>query len=107
MVAYIARAILWFIFAFIVFDTIKEFNRLFALSLNPYWAIVPAAIVYGFQEFMIKKWNANESAVATSKTKISTIRKILYAIVWTSVACIFLGIIVVWVGVIYKAIIRG
>ena len=107
MAPYIARAILSIIFAFILFDTIREFNRLFALSLNPYWAIIPAVIVYGFQEFMIKKWKADEGAVPTGKAKVSAIRKILYVIIWISVVGIFLGIIIVWAGVIYKAIIRG
>ncbi len=106
MAPYIARAILAIIFAFILFDTIREFNRLFALSLNPYLTVVPAVIVYGFQEFMIKKWKADESAVPTVKTKVSIIRKILYVIVWIMVVSIFLGIIIVWAGVIYKAIIR-
>ena len=95
------------IFAFILFDTIREYNRLFALSLNPYLAVVPAAIVYGFQEFMIKKWKAGENAVPTGKTKVSIIRKILYVFVWITVVIIFLGVIIVWAGVIYKAIIRG
>ena len=107
MAPYIARAILSIIFAFVLFDTIREFNRLFALYLNPYLAIVPAAIVYGFQEFMIKKWKTHESAVPTGKTKVSIIHKILYAIVWITVVSIFLGIIIVWAGVIYKTIIRG
>ena len=107
MAPYIARAILAIIFAFILFDTIREFNRLLALSLNPCLAIFPAVIVYGFQEYMIKKWKADENAVPTDKTKISKIRKILYVIVWITVVSIFLGIIIVWAGVIYKAIIRG
>ena len=107
MAAYIARAIIAIIFAFILFDTIREFNRLFALSLNPRLAIFPAVIVYGFQEFMIRKWKADESAVPTVKTKVPIIRKILYVIVWIMVISIFFGIIIIWSGVIYKAIIRG
>ena len=107
MAPYIARAILSIIFAFIIFDTIREFNRLFALSLNPYLAIIPAVVVYGFQEFMIKKWKADEGTAPTGKTKVSIIRKILYSIICITVVSIFLGIIIVWAGVIYKAIIRG
>jgi hypothetical protein len=107
MAPYIARAILSIIFAFILFDTIREFNRLFALSINPYWTIIPAVFVYGFQEFMIKKWKAEESVVPTGKTKVSIIRKILSVSVWITVVSIFFGIIIVWSGVIYKAIIRG
>ena len=107
MTPYIARAILSIIFAFILFDTVREFNRLFALSLNPYWAIIPAVVVYGFQELMIKKWKAEVGAVPTGKTKVSIIRKILYVVIWITIVSIFLGIIIVWAGVIYKAIIRG
>ncbi|MBW2410202.1 MAG: hypothetical protein JRF72_10420 [Deltaproteobacteria bacterium] len=77
MAPYIARAILAIIFAFILFDTIREFNRLFTLYLNPYWAIVPAAIFYDFQEFMIKKWKADESAVPAGKTKVSIYKAIV------------------------------
>jgi hypothetical protein len=38
---------------------------------------------------------------------LSIIRKILYSIICITVVSIFLGIIIVWTGVIYKAIIRG
>ena len=107
MAPYIARAILSIIFAFILFETIREFNRLFALYLNPYLAFIPAIIIYGFQEFMIKKWKADEGTAPTGKTEVSIIRKILYGIIWVTVVSIFLGIIIVWAGVIYKAIIRG
>jgi hypothetical protein len=107
MAAFIARVILWFIFAFILFDTFSEFNRLFGLSLNPYWAIVPAALIYGFQEFMIKKWAANERAVPTVKPTNSIIRNIFSVIVCIIVVLIFLGILIVWAGVIYKAIIKA
>ena len=106
MAPYIARVILWFIFAFILFDTFNEFNRLFALSLNPYLAFVPAALVYGLQEFMIKKWSANESAIPSGKAMESIIIKIFYIIVWMTVISFFLGILIVWVGVMYKAIIK-
>jgi hypothetical protein len=114
MIVFIARVILWFIFAFILFDTFNEFNRLFALSLTPYWAIVPDALVYGFKEFMNKKWAANEkkwaaneSAAPTVKPTNSIISKIFYVIVCIIVVFIFLGILIVWAGVIYKAIIKA
>ncbi len=107
MAAYIARAILWFIFAFILFDTIKEFNRLFALSLNPYLAIVPAVLIYVFQEFMLKRWKTYENAVLTGRSVKSIIIKIFYVIVWIMVVGIFLGILIVWAAVIYKNIITG
>ena len=107
MVRYIARAILWFIFAFILFDTIKEFNRLFGLSLNPYSAIVPAVLIYVFQEFMLKRWKTHEKAAITGNSIQSITIKIFYVMVWIMVASLFLGIIIVWAAVIYKNIITG
>ena len=56
---------------------------------------------------MIKKWKAEVSAAPTGKTKVSIIRKILYVVIWITIVSIFLGIIIVWAGVIYKTIIRG
>ena len=79
MASFIARAILWFIFAFILFDTIKEFNKLFASSLNPYYAIVPAIIFYVFQEFVVKKWTENEKAVSANKPIGPKMNKVYYA----------------------------
>ncbi len=107
MARYIARAILWFIFAFILFDTIKEFNRLFDLSLNPYSAIIPAVLIYVFQEFMLKRWKTYENAVITGKSINSIIIKIFYVVVWILVVSLFLGILIVWAAVIYKNIITG
>ena len=107
MARYIARAILWFIFAFILFDTIKEFNRLFDLSLNPYLAIIPAVLIYVFQEFMLKRWKTYENAVITGKSIKSIIIKIFYVVVWIMVVSLFLGILIVWAAVIYKNIITG
>ena len=107
MSAFIARAILWLIFAFILFDTFKEFNRLFALSLNPYYAFFPATFVYGFQEFMIKKRTAIEKAVPGNKAKESILGNVFYVSSWIIVVWLFLGILIVWAGVIYKAIIKA
>ena len=107
MAPLMARAILWFVFAFILFDTFKAFNQLFTLSLNPYFAIAAAALVYGFQEFMIKKWTADESAVPTGKAMESNVSKIFHVIIWIIAVGLFLGILMVWIGVIYKAIIKG
>jgi len=106
MSAFIARAILWFIIAVILFDTTREFNNLFDLSLNPYFAFVPFVLVYGFQEFMIKKRTANEKAVSNSNAQESILTKVAHIGVWIIVASLFLGILIVWGGVIYKQIIK-
>ena len=107
MASFIARAILWLIFAFILFDTIKEFNKLFSLSLNPYYAIVPAILVYVFQEFMVKKWKENEKAVSANKPVGHKMDKIYYVFIWIFVVSLFIGILLVWAGVIFKGIIKG
>ena len=105
MASFVARAILCLIFGFFIYETINEFNKLFGLSLNPYLAIVPAGLVYVFQEFVIKKWRANEEAEPIDKLKEPKIAKVFYFIAWILVASFFLGILVVWAGVIYKQII--
>jgi len=63
MGTFIVRAIIWLIFGFFIYETINEFNKLFGLSLNPYFGIIPIALVYVFQEFLLKKWKVNEQAV--------------------------------------------
>jgi hypothetical protein len=55
---------------------------------------------------MIKKWTAEEKAVSNSDRQESTNSKIFDVIVWIIVASFFLGILIVWGGVIYKAIIK-
>jgi hypothetical protein len=102
---FFARAILCLIFGFIIYETINEFNKLFGLSLNPYFAIVPAGLVCVFQEFVIKRLRASEKAVPISKPMEPKIDKVFYFIAWILFASFFLGILVVWAGVIYSMII--
>ena len=102
MGSFVARAILCLILGFFIYETINEFNRLLGLSLNPYFAIVPAVLVYVFHEFAIKKLRANEKAVPINKPMEPKIDKVFYFIAWILVASFFLGILVVWAGVIYK-----
>ena len=104
MAPFIARAILWFIFGFFLFYTIKEFNRLFALSINPYFAIIPAVLVYGFQEFMLRKWKTREEIVSTNAEIEAKFSKVFYVLVWILIVSLFLCIVIVWAGVIYKEI---
>ena len=104
MAPFIARAVLWFIFGFFLFSTTKEFNRLFALSINPYFAIIPAVFVYGFQEFMLKKWKTREEVVSTNAAKESKFGRIFYVLAWILIVSLFLCIVIVWAGVVYKQI---
>ena len=101
MVPFIARAILWFIVAFILFDTIKEFNKLFNHSLNPYFAIVPAVLNYLLQEYMIRRDRVNQ------KAPMNRIDKTLCFVGWIIVGSLFLCVLIVWVLVICKASIKG
>ena len=101
MVSFIARAILWFIVAFILFDTIKEFNKLFNLSLNPYFAIVPAVLNYLLQEYLIKRGRVNQEA------SINKIDNILCFVGGVIVGSLCLCVLIVWALVIYKASIKG
>ena len=63
----VARAILFVIFGFFIYETINEFNKLSDLSLNLYFAFVPTILVYVFQEFLIRKMRANEKAAQIIK----------------------------------------
>ena len=106
MASLVARAILCLIFGFFIYETIKEFNKLSGLSLNPYFAIVPAVLVCVFQEFVVKRLRASEEAVPISKPMEPIADKFFYFIAWILFASFFLGILVVWAGMIYKQIIR-
>ena len=101
MASFMARAILWFIVGFILFDIIREFNRLFHRSLNPYYAIIPAVLNYLFQEYLFKKWKTHQEAPATR------VDKILIFMGWIIVGSFCLCVFIVWALVIYKASIKG
>ena len=107
MASFVARVILFLIFGFFIYETINEFNKLFGLSLNPYFAIVPAILLYVFQEFVLKKLRANEKAIPINKPVEARIDKVFYFIAWVLVASLFVGVLLVWAGVIYKQIITN
>ena len=105
MVSLFARAILWFLLAFFLYETVNEFNRLFGLSINPYLAVIPVAIVYGIQEMMIKKGalNGKEAAIASSLGPKTG--KVIAAIFWIFLTGLLLSVCIIWLAVIYKHII--
>jgi hypothetical protein len=105
MVSLVARAILCLIFAFFIYETISEFNKLFGLSLNPYFAIAPAVLVFVFQEFVIKKFRAPEKTVPIKESAGTATDKVFYFIAWILVAIFFLAVLALWAGVICKQII--
>jgi len=102
MGSFFARAILCLIFGFFIYEIINEFNKLFGLSLNPYFAIVPAVLVCVFHEFAIKKLKANEKALSINKPMKPKFDKVFYFIAWILLAIFFLVILVIWAGLIYK-----
>ena len=106
MAPFIARAALWLIVTIILFDTIKEFNKLFHQSLNPYFAIVPAILNFLFGEYIFKKWKFNKE-IQISKSTESRFDKILIFIGLMIVGSLVFCVLIVWALVIYKAAIKG
>ena len=107
MAPLVGRAVLCLIFGFCIYETINEFNKLFGLSLNPYFAVVPAVLVYVFQEFVIKKLRAYEKASPITKPMEKRIDKVFYLLSWVLLACFFVFILVIWAGAIYKQMIMN
>ena len=107
MASLVARATLCLIFGFFIYETINEFNKLSGLSLNPYFAIAPAVLVFVFQEFVIKTFRTTEKTVPIKESAGTAIDKVFYFIAWILVAIFFLAGLSVWGGVIYKQIIKN
>ena len=101
---FIARALLWFIFGFFIHDIISEFNKICGMNLNPYFAIVPTILFYGFQEFLIKKWAEEKKATSINELTERKRDRIFYIIAWLFIVCLMLSILIVWLGVIYKGV---
>ncbi len=106
MASCVARAILWIIFAFIFWGTIKKINTLFELSLSPHVAIVPAVLIYVFQELMIKKATLDQKAPRPNSPASGT-EKILYLVTWIIVGSLFGCILIVWALLVYHQIITN
>lgn len=100
-----ARILLWLIFAFFIYDTINEFNKLFSLNLNPYFAIIPTALFFIFQEFILKTRTADKQFSSTSNPQAPESHRLIIAVSWMLVLFMILAIAAVWAGVIYKSII--
>jgi hypothetical protein len=107
MASLVARATLCLIFGFFIYETINEINKLSGLSLNPYFGIVPAFLVFVFQEYVLKKFRATVKAVPIKEPTGPKLDKIFYFIAWVLVAIFLLAIFAVWAGVIYKQIITN
>jgi hypothetical protein len=107
MGSFIARALLWFIFGFFIHDIINEFNKLFGMNLNPYFAIVPTILFYVFQEFLIKKWTIRKKSTSINDLIERKRDRIFYIIAWLLTICLMLSILIVWLGVTYKAVTKS
>jgi hypothetical protein len=106
MAPFAARAIISLIFGFLIYEAINEVNKIFGLSLNPYLAIVPAVLIYLFQEFVINKSIANEKVVPTNKAMNTRMDKVWYFFTWVLLSIFFIVILVFWAGTIYTQSIR-
>jgi hypothetical protein len=103
MAPFIARAILWLIFGFILFYSIKEFNKLFSLSINPYYAIIPAVLNFFYGEYIFKKWKFIQETQSKKSTE-SRIEKIVLFMGCIIVGSVILCVLIVWALGIYKNI---
>jgi hypothetical protein len=106
MAPFIARAILWLIFSVILFDVIKESNKLFDLSINPYFAIVPAVFNFLFGEYIFRKWKFNQEDQKKKITE-SRIDKILVIVGFILVGSLVFCVLIVWALVTYKNIMEN
>ena len=103
----VARILIWLIPGWVIFESIREFNKLFGLSLNPYLAIVPTALGYVFLEIAIRKEKVDEKALPQHKVLNPKLNKLLYFIAWILFATLLLAILVLWAGAIYKQIVTS
>lgn len=104
--SFIARILVWLIPGWVIFEFIREFNRLFSLSLNPYLAIVPTALAYIFQEIVIKRWKADDE-LQPNRLMRSGLDRVFYFIAWILLVSFSLAILALWAGAIYKQIVTS
>jgi hypothetical protein len=109
MASFAARAVIGLIFGFFIYETINESNKLFSLSLSPYlaFAIVPAALAYVFQEFVIKKLKAFENAISINKLVERRIDKAIYLLTWVFLSILVIFSFAIWAGAIYRISIKA
>ena len=103
MGSFVARTILCVIFGFFIYEILRESNKFFGSTLNPYLAIVPGALLFVLQEAAVRKWRANKKTVPIN-TKFN---RIFYIMSWILFASLFLIVFTLWAGLIYKQLISG
>ncbi len=102
----IARAVIWLLFGFFVSEIINEFN-FFEAPVKPYLTMAPAFLIFLIQEVLLRKIENKRKAKAEGESKESKLFYFYYSFVWLFVISLLIGILLVWWGVIKKAIERG
>ena len=103
MVPFIARAVLWLIFGFFVFNIINEF-RLFDRPVRWYAVMLPVMLLFGLQEAVLKRMEIKRVSATDPQFLESRWFKIFYVAMWIFVICLLVSIPIVWWGAIKKAI---
>lgn len=104
MGSFLARIVFYLIFGFIIYDTIREFNKLFSLALNPYMAIIPAVLIYTLQELLIKGWRAKNKEIPMNNPTEPKVYQVFYFMAWILATGFFFGLLFIWAGAVYKQI---
>jgi hypothetical protein len=98
----VARILLWLISGWIIFESIRELNKFFSLSLNPNFAIVPTALAYIFHEFAIRRWKVDGEGRLRNRMINPKFDRAFYLIAWIIFLCFLFVVSILWIGVIYK-----
>lgn len=102
----IARIFLWLMSGVILYDSIRELNKLFALSLSPYLAGMLLIPIFVFYEYMMRKGSIEQQALSAGRPVEGKSHKVFTVISWalviSVVICLLLVVIMLWAGVIYK-----
>jgi hypothetical protein len=107
MVSPVARAVVYLIFGVFMYEIIRAGNKLFGLSLNPSFAILPVGFIYVVQEVVIRKLKAKEKGLFLNNAEKSSFDRVFYGITWILILFFFLIILSVWGGLVYKQIIES
>ena len=103
---FIARAVMWLVFGFLIANIINEF-KVFNATVPWYAVMSPVMLLFGLQEAILKRLEIKRRALTDADIQESKTFKLLYILVWIFVICLLLSIPLVWWGVIKKTITEG
>ncbi|MEJ2727239.1 MAG: hypothetical protein P8185_01800 [Deltaproteobacteria bacterium] len=106
MTSFIARAVLWLIFAFFVIDVINE-SKVFSVPVPWYSVMGPVMLLFGLQEAVLKRLEIKRKSSTDPELAQSKWFKIFYVAMWIFVIGLLISIPLVWWGVIKKATTAG